>query len=218
MELVDPRVGTYVDSLSGAAVDPLLDELERRVAATRFPAVGPRIGAWIELLTRSVRAQRVFEFGSGFGYSAYWFARALGAGSELHLTDYDQANKELALGYLERSGTKAEVYFHVGDAVDAFAATQGRFDVVLCDANEEVEYPGIWHLCKDRIELGGLYLCDNVLQAGPALNIVTRHEGPGLQGYAEAVDNHNRSVFEDPSFVTSIVPIRDGLTVALRVR
>jgi caffeoyl-CoA O-methyltransferase len=58
----------------------------------------------IEVLARAVRARRVFELGSGFGYSAYWFSRAVGPNAELHLTDSDPTNERRAMRYLARAG------------------------------------------------------------------------------------------------------------------
>ena len=70
----------------------------------------------VEVLARSVGARRVIELGSGFGYSAYWFSRAVGPDGEVHLTDGDPANERKALDYLGRAGSGEPVRWHVGDA------------------------------------------------------------------------------------------------------
>ncbi len=105
--------------------------------------------------------------------------------------------------------------YHVGDALAGLAATDGEFDVVYNDVDKD-GYPDCWEAAKERIRPGGLYLCDNVLWSGhvPA---GTDREGFEGRGYTEAIQRHNRAVFSDHRYVSTIVPIRDGVLVALRV-
>src|ERR1051325_3553178 len=84
--------------------EPVLLEMEDEAKRRWFPAVGRTVGVTLELLARSIGARRVFELGSGFGYSAYWFARAVGPGGEVHCTDGDEANVEAGRAYLDRAG------------------------------------------------------------------------------------------------------------------
>ena len=94
-------------------------------------------------LAASIGARRVFELGSGFGYSAYWFAKATGADGEIHLTDGDAANERKAADYLGRAGVWDRVTYHVGDALTSFAAVEGEFDVVYDDIDKQ-GYPDAW--------------------------------------------------------------------------
>src|SRR2546429_491907 len=114
---------------------------------------------------RAVGAKRIFELGSGYGYSAYWFSRAVGRNGELHLTDGDPGNEKRALAYLGRAGLDGPVTFHVGDALQSFANVEGEFDIVYCDI-DKWEYPAAWEAARERIRQGGLYICDNVLWSG----------------------------------------------------
>src|SRR6266498_1785161 len=117
MNIVDPAVETYVRSLLDRHDEPVLLEMEAEAVANGFPIVGRTVGVTIEVLARSIGAKRVVELGSGFGYSGYWFSRALGPDGELHLTDGDPGNEKKALDYLGRAGLAGPVRFHVGDAV-----------------------------------------------------------------------------------------------------
>ena len=72
--IVTPEIGAYIDGL-GESPSPLEAALRPRLA-NDFPLIGQTSGRWLELLARSVRARRVFEFGSGFGFSALYFARS----------------------------------------------------------------------------------------------------------------------------------------------
>ena len=209
MELPDDALMAYMEGLESRHDEPVLSAMEERARELDFPVVGRVCGVTLELLARAIGARRVFELGSGFGYSAYWLGRAVGAGGEVHCTDADPANEALARDYLGRAGVADRVTFHVGDALVAFAAVEGRFDLVYCDVDKE-GYPACWRAARDRIRHGGLWICDNALWSG-------RVARPDPDVETAAIDEHNRLVAADPDFLSVIVPARDGLLVALRV-
>src|SRR5712691_12828354 len=96
--------------------EPVLLEMEPEADARDFAIVGRNVGVTLEVLARAVGGKRVIELGSGFGYSGYWFARAIGPDGELHLTDGDPVNEQKAMDGLGRVGLAGCVQFHVGDA------------------------------------------------------------------------------------------------------
>src|SRR5262245_36022014 len=128
MDIVDPRIDAYLFSLQARHDEPVLLEMEEEGARRNFPIVGRNVGVTLELLARAVGARRVFELGSGFGYSAYWFARAVGTEGEVHCTDGDPENEVKAADYLSRAGLAAQIRYHVGDAVTWLETTEGDFD------------------------------------------------------------------------------------------
>jgi predicted O-methyltransferase YrrM len=209
VDIVEPRVEEYVRSLLERYDDPVLLEMERVAAERNFPNVNRIVGVTLETLARSIGAQRVFELGSGYGYSAYWFARAVGPNGEVYLTDGDPENEKKALHYLGRAGLVERVRFRVGDAVTSFGEVDGEFDVVYCDIDKE-GYPEAWRAARDRVRVGGLYLCDNVLWSGRVVE-----ESP--DDTTKAILEHNAMIASDERYLSVIVPTRDGVMVALRV-
>ena len=216
MDIVDPRVEDYMRGLLARHDEPVLLEMEAEARERDFPIVGRAVGVTLELLSRAVGARRVFELGSGFGYSAYWFALAVGQKGEVHCTDGDPKNKDGAAAYLGRAGLWDRVRYHVGDAVTSLAATEGEFDVVYCDIDKE-GYPDAWRAARERIRVGGLYLCDNVLWYGRVTGGEPL-EGDWQRATTEAILEHNRLIADDASYVSVIVPTRDGVMAALRTR
>ena len=195
--------------------EPVLVSMEEHAAGIGFPIVGRLCGIALELLARSVRAKRVFELGSGFGYSAYWFGRAVGPDGELHLTDRDPENRSLAEEYLTRAGVWDRVTYHVDDAMKALALVGGEFDVVFCDADKTM-YPDLWRAARDRIRVGGLWIADNVLVGGTSPNKWTLGAAIPHDDRARAVNEHNHLITEDRDYVATFVPMREGLIAAVR--
>src|SRR5205085_7630234 len=165
MDITDPNVETYIHGLLRRRDEPVLLEMEAEAEASGFPIVGRMSGVVIEILARSIGAKRVFELGSGYGYSAYWFARATGPDGEVHLTDTDPENERKAMDYLGRARVVNAITFHVGDAVTSLREVGGEWDVIYCDINKD-GYPEAWREARDHVRPGGLYICDNTLGWG----------------------------------------------------
>src|SRR5262245_10979215 len=211
---MDDAVEAYLTGLAETEhSDPVLVEMEARADEHDFPIVGRATGRYLELAARSIGARRVMELGSGYGYSAYWFARAVGPQGEVICTDGDPDNAKLAEGYLTKAGLWERVRYRVGDGVEGLAEQSGDFDVVYCDIDKH-GYPDAWRAGRERIRVGGLWLCDNVIWSG---HVATATDREGLEGWTAAIREHNTLVAEDPRFVSSIVPVRDGVMVALRI-
>ena len=210
MDIVNPQVEDYMRSLLERYDEPVLLEMEAEGAERNFPIIGRLVGVTVELLARSVGANRVFELGSGYGYSAYWFSRAVGPGGEVHCTDGDPANEAKALDSLRRAGLGEPIRWHVGDAVTGLASVEGEFDVVYNDIDKD-GYPDAWRAARERIRVGGLYLCDNVLWSG-------RVTEPSPDPTTSAILEHNAMIAGDERYLSTIVPTRDGVMVALRER
>jgi len=214
MDITNPQVEEYTRGLLGRLDEPVLLEMEAHADTIDFPAVGRLVGPLLELLARGIGARRVFELGSGFGYSAYWFARAVGSDGEVHCTDGDPENEKKAADYLGRAELWDRVRYHVGDALESFRSVDGEFDVVFCDILKTA-YPQAWELARDRIRVGGLYLADNVIKAGSMW--VPEPGAGGRTPDADAVDRHNRAIASDERYLSVILPIREGVVAALRV-
>ncbi|MDQ3210383.1 MAG: class I SAM-dependent methyltransferase, partial [Actinomycetota bacterium] len=143
MDIVEPCIEDYTASLHARYDEPVLLEMEAEARERGFPIVGRNVGVTLWTLAASVGARRIFELGSGFGYSAYWFAKAAGSPGEIHLTDGDPENERKAAGYLGRVGVWNEMRYHVGDALTSFGSVDGEFDVVYDDIDKH-GYPDAW--------------------------------------------------------------------------
>jgi caffeoyl-CoA O-methyltransferase len=209
MDIVNPQVESYMRSLLERYDEPALLEMEAETERRGFPAVGRIVGVTLELLARSIGARRVFELGSGFGYSAYWFARAVGEDGEVHCTENDPQNVGAGEAWLDRAGLGNQVTWHTGDALTSFAEVDGEFDVVFVDIDKS-GYPDAWRAASDRIRVGGLYIADNALGTG-STSVIEDSE------VARYIREHNDLVARDERFISAIVPTREGDLVAIRI-
>ncbi len=187
----------------------VLREMEARARASRFPIVGPAVGHLLYLVTRLGGARRVFELGSGFGYSTAWFAMGVrdnGGGEVTHVV-WDEALSNDARGYLRRLGLEEFVRYHVGEAVAQLRRADGPFDIIFNDIEKD-GYPAALPVIKEHLARGGLLVSDNMLWSGRVLN--SRARDAATAGVRE----FTRAVFADPDFSAVIVPLRDGVLLA----
>jgi caffeoyl-CoA O-methyltransferase len=209
---VDPAIENYQRGLLSQTDHPVLTEMETQAQQNGFPIIGRLVGVFIETLAKTVDARRVFEFGSGYGYSAYWFAKAVGPMGQVFCTDGNPVHKEQAQRYLSSAGLWERISFRTGLAQDIFAQTEGLFDICYNDV-DKADYPEIWNMAKNRIRPGGLYIADNVLWHG---RVAEANYVDVFPGWTEAILEHNRLIFNDPEFDAFINPTRDGVVVARR--
>jgi caffeoyl-CoA O-methyltransferase len=204
---VDERIEAYMQHLARRHDEPVLLEMERLGHERDFPIIDRLVGELVEVLARSISATSVFEMGSGYGYSAYWFTRAVGPTGRVICTDGDPKNRDLAREFLTRVSRWELVEYEVGMAQDVLRRTHGAFDVVYNDIDKR-DYPEAWQLARERVRPGGLYICDNVLWSGRVTDPEDRSTS------TEAIRRHNEMVYADSGFDVCIVPTRDGVLVA----
>ena len=210
MNLLSARVATYLDGLVPPRAARLA-ELETEARRTDFPIIGPATGHLCYLLTRLTGARRVFELGSGFGYSTAWFARAVkeNGGGTVHHVVWDEDLSHAARENLSALGLADVVEFHVGEAVDTLTRATGPFDIVFNDIDKQ-DYPKALDVIATKLNTGGLLLADNMLWSGRIFNARDRSRA------TRAIREFTRRVQADPRWTSSVIPIRDGLLVAYR--
>lgn len=191
----------------------VLQRMEEEARRESFPIIGPAAGQYGHLIARAIGARRIFELGSGYGYSTLWFARAVreNGGGEVHHTVWDEDLQARARANVAEAGYEDLVRFHLGEAVDTLRRTEGPFDIVFNDIDKD-GYPASYPVMKEKLRVGGVVLIDNMLWHGRIFD--PTDQDPTTVGVHEVT----RLFQEDPDFVFQLIPIRDGLITALRVR
>ena len=210
MKLLAPRVAAYLDGLVPPR-PPRLAELEAEARRTDFPIIGPATGHLCYLLTRLTGARQVFELGSGFGYSTAWFARGVkeNGGGTVHHVVWDEDLSRTARQNLAALGLADVVQFHVGEAVATLTHAPGPFDIIFNDIDKQ-DYPKALDIMATKLKAGGLLLADNMLWSGRIF------DGRDRTKATRGIREFTRRVQADPRWISSVIPIRDGLLVAYR--
>ncbi|MBZ5706293.1 MAG: O-methyltransferase [Acidobacteriia bacterium] len=188
--------------------DEVLTEMEALAAEKKIPIVGPAVGRILHQLALMIGAKTVFEMGSAIGYSTIWWARAVADGGRVIYTDGDPKNAERARGYFERAGVADRITIRTGDALELLSEQKQQFDIIFNDVDKE-DYPRVFRLAVPRLRKGGLFVTDNVLWSG-------RVAQPNPDSHTKAILEFNRLLYNSPELFTTILPIRDGVAVAVK--
>jgi caffeoyl-CoA O-methyltransferase len=206
--IFQPQIEEYMERLIPER-PPVLAEMEAYAAEQKFPIVGPLVGRYLYQSALTIGAKRILELGSGFGYSAFWFAQAIGERGKITLIDSSQDNLDRAEEYFRRGELKTRFKFKVGNALEVVKGIDKRFDIVFNDIDKET-YPETIEIVADRLHRGGLFITDNLLWSG---RVCGNNPDEATQGVLE----FTRRLYNDPRFFTTLVPLRDGLAVAVRL-
>ncbi|PYX60430.1 MAG: O-methyltransferase [Acidobacteria bacterium] len=189
--------------------DEVLTEMETEAARCEVPIVGPAVARVLYQLALMIGAKSVFEMGSAIGYSTIWWARAVGDKGRVIYTDGDSKNAEQARQYFERAGVSNRITVHVGDALELLSEQKQEFDIIFNDVDKE-DYPRVFRIAIPKLRKGGLFVTDNVLWSGK----VAQKNPPDAA--TKAILEFNRLLYGSPDLFTTILPIRDGVAVALK--
>jgi caffeoyl-CoA O-methyltransferase len=189
--------------------DPILCEMEERAQRDRFPIVGPLAGPWLYFCARLINAERIFEMGSGYGYSTWYFAKALseqGRGCVKH-TVWDKGLSNEARGWLDRAGLVMYCDFEVSESILALEASEPGQDLIFMDIDKEA-YPDALKVIETKLRPGGLLLADNTLRDGRVLD--SADQGEATVG----VRRFNDYLHASARWEYVICPVRDGIGIA----
>lgn len=189
--------------------DPVLAEMEEYATEHHVPIVGPAVARVLQQLAMMINARTVFELGSAIGYSTIYWAQAVGDKGRVIYTDGDSKNAQRARGYFDRAGVSNRITLHTGDALELLSEEKQEFDVIFCDVDKE-DYPRVLRLVPPRLRKGGLFVTDNVLWSGRVA------EKNPTEAKTKAILEFNRKLYDAKEFYTTILPIRDGLAVAVK--
>jgi predicted O-methyltransferase YrrM len=197
---------------------PEMQAMEAYAKQTSFPIIGPASGYFCYQIARMIGARRVFELGSGYGYSTAWFAQAVqenlaqaGAkpGGEVHHVVWDDQLSQKARGHLGALGFGDLVTYHVGEAVQALREADGPFDLIFNDIDKH-GYPASLPVIAEKLRPGGALIIDNMLWHGAIFD--ASDQSPDNQGVLE----FTRLITTDPGWIASLVPLRDGMFLAYK--
>ena len=222
LDVLHPSINEYLLEVIPER-DEVLTEMEAYAQENRFPIVGPLVGRVLHQLVLLTNPTRIFEMGSGFGYSAYWMAKALRQQEAgIICTDGSQENADRAAGYLARGEVADRIDYRIGNALEIIDKTEGEFDIIYNDIDKD-GYPEAFRKAIPRLRSGGLFITDNMLWLGRVVTYDTDADAQGLDEEEQWVHNTTvgvkeltRLLYNSPDVFTTIIPLRDGVSVAIK--
>lgn len=206
--IVNPKIEAYLNAISPHD-DPLIEEMENLAEQLEFPIIGSQVGRFLYQITKISGAKKIFELGSGFGYSAYWFSKALGDDGYVICTEHSKDNHKIAKELFKKSNYFNKVKYEKGEALSILCAQEEKFDIILNDIDKEY-YPDVIEHAAAKLRPGGLLITDNMLWFGRVLSEDNSPSTAGVKKFTELILSRK-------DFMTTIIPIRDGIALSLKI-
>jgi len=176
--------------------------------------IAPEQGQFLALLVQLMGARQIIEIGVFAGYSALWTALALPEDGRIIACEISEQYTSIARRYWKEAGVDNRIGLRIGPALNTLrgllsGGQQGRFDLVFIDA-DKTNYEGYYECALELLRSGGLIAVDNVLWSGRVL------DAQSTEPDTLAVRAFNQKLLSDTRVSLSMVPIGDGLTLALK--
>ena len=210
MELYISSLPPYLDSL----VPPRPIEMQKMEAYAKehgFPIIGPASGYLCYQIARMINAKKIFELGSGYGYSTAWFAKAVveNGGGQVHHVVWDDKLSKMAQKHLGELGYDEVINYTVSEAVQTLRDSEDVYDLIFSDIDKE-GYPDSLPVIENKLRSGGVLIVDNLLWSGNIFNKQDRSKA------TVAIKRFTQMMSKSKTWISSIIPIRDGVLVAFK--
>jgi predicted O-methyltransferase YrrM len=212
--IVPDAVEQYLATLNRSH-GTVLDEIARDGAQRELPLVDAEVGALLRVLATAISARRILEIGTAVGYSGIWLAGALPPDGSLITLEMDLDRAREARQNFARAGVADRVNVMTGDAKLTIAKVSGPFDLIFQDGSKQLYTPLLERLVS-LLRPGGLLVTDNVLWDGEVV--------PGFlpkpvrdEADTRAIAEYNQRVATFPNLLTAVSPLRDGVSISVKV-
>ena len=211
--IVDERLVTYINSLDRGNT-PVLDEIEKEALRDFVPIIRKEMQSFLKLLLAMQKPMRILEVGTAVGFSAVLMAEYAPKGCQIVTIENYEKRIPIAKANFERAGKQEQITLLEGDATEILPQLEGQFDMIFMDAAKG-QYINWLSDVMRLMKNGGVLISDNVLQEG---DIIESHY---------LVERRNRTIYKrmreylyelkhNPSLITSIIPLGDGVTVSVK--
>lgn len=205
----------YIDSYINSLIEEDNEKLEkfREYCEERnLPIIHKEVGQFIKLIINQLNAKNIIEIGTNVGYSSIFMSKVMKDEGKVVTLERSEKFYNEALQNISEFGLDDKIKVYFGDAVDILDQVEGSFDMAFIDAAKSY-YKIFFDKCLKMMKPGGIILSDNVLYQGMIASdkLVVRRKKTlvrNLRSYLEYIS-------QDERFVTSVLPLGDGLAVTL---
>ena len=211
--IVNERVVAYINSLDCGNSD-ICNIIEKEAIADEVPIIRKEMGNLLKVLLQLVQPERILEVGTAVGYSSILMSENMPQNCKITTIENYDKRIPVAKNNSKRAGKENVITLIEGDALEVLKTLDGPYDFIFMDAAKG-QYINYLPDIKRVLRKGGLLISDNILQEGEIVEsryAVTRRNRTIHARIREYVYELTHS--ED--FVTSIVPIGDGITLSVK--
>lgn len=208
----------YINNYLISIIPPhtgIIKELEHYAKEHNTPIITPDVAGLLSVLIKSVNAKKILEVGTAIGYSAILMCSSAGDGASITTIEKYEENAELAKENIRRAGMEQSIKVLVGDANEVLEQVEGTYDMIFVDAAKG-HYMDFFEKSIDKLKIGGLFVCDNVLFRGMVaersllirrkITIVKR-----LKKFLHYISNNE-------CLQTTIIPMGDGVSISCKLK
>lgn len=193
------------------SIPEILLELEKE---THQKVLNPRMvsgrlqGRFLSLLSNLVQAKTIVEIGTYTGYSTLSLAEGLTDNGKIHTIDHNEELVSIQERFFKKSKFYNKIIRHLGKALEVISTIDGPYDLVFIDADKE-NYDLYFEAVLPKMKKGGLIISDNVMWSGKVLSEVNN----AIDKKTLALKKFNKKLMIDYRVQTTLLPLRDGLTL-----
>lgn len=186
----------------------IFKKAEEMASEMNAPIVGPLVGNFLRVMCAISSAKKILELGSSIGYSTLWFADAVGENGKVIYTDLDSKNAAIAKSLASEANLQHRIECHIGDALAYLDNSTDQYDIIFIDLDKSL-YLDALEKALPKLKDGGLLIADNTLWAG-------RVRWDYIDENTEVIKKYNQIVSTHAMLLTTIIPLRDGITISLK--
>jgi len=211
--IVADHVASYLNAVAGPRSDVMAD-MEALAERDDIPIVLWETGRLLAVLVAALQAQRIIEVGTAIGYSTLHMAQALGPGGVIVTLERDEQRIAQAQEFWARAGVADRIELVEGDALQTLPKLEGSFDMAFVDATKQ-EYGDYLGMIESKLNPGALVAIDNVLMSGE-VGLSDDNDTFWSKANLQAARALNQRLMDADGWLTSIIPIGDGVTLTTR--
>ena len=192
----------------------LLAELRRETELKHINSImlsGEYQGRLLSLISKIKQPKNILEIGTYTGYSTICLAEGLVENGKIHTIDKNEELVEIQKKYFLRSKFNKNIEIHTGNALDIINGLNINFDLIFLDADKE-NYATYFQIISKILNKNGVLITDNVLWHGKVLNSKESHDD-----VTKKIDQFNKALILNKKFQTFMLPVRDGLSIAIKL-
>ena len=211
--IVNERVVAYINSLNCGNSD-ICNTIEKEAIADEVPIIRKEMGNLLKVLLQLVQPERILEVGTAVGYSSILMSENMPHNCTITTIENYDKRIPVAKNNFKRAGKEDVITLIEGDALEVLKTLDGPYDFIFMDAAKG-QYINYLPDIKRVLRKGGLLISDNILQEGERVEsryAVTR----GNRTIHARIREYVYELTHSEDFVTSIVPIGDGITLSVK--